>query len=149
MNIYDLVIKNGTLIDPEKTEAGFGHIGIKEGKIAAISNEDIKGNIYIDALGHVVCPGFIDIHAHVDGHEECARLSALQGVTTTIGGNCGAGPTNLKKFFEDQEKKGFIINQGQLIGHSISLRKLVGINSPYIPASGEQIKQYLGEPHSD
>lgn len=139
MENYDVVIKNGIVVDPENAEIIYKNIGILGNKIAKITNENIIGKTKIDAKGLIVSPGFIDIHAHIDGHSECGRLSAMQGVTTTVGGNCGGGPLDLKGFFTDQEKKGFLINQAQLIGHSFTLRAAVGINNPYISANKEEI----------
>lgn len=43
----------------------------------------------VDAAGLVVAPGFIDVHGHLDGHAYAGQLSAMQGITTTVGGNCG------------------------------------------------------------
>ncbi len=140
MNIYDLVIKNGVLVDPEKNTIVHGNIGINGCKIAVITQENISGKKEIDADNNIVCPGFIDIHGHIDGHRECGELSVVQGVTTSIGGNCGVSPQDLKKFFIQQEKKGFPINQAQFIGHSFSLRENVGITNPYVPATDFQIK---------
>ncbi|WPC43004.1 N-acyl-D-amino-acid deacylase family protein [Clostridium sp. JS66] len=139
MDIYDLLIKNGTLIDPESNTMIHGNVGINECKIAIITKENICGKREIDAQGYIVCPGFIDIHGHIDGHRECGELSVFQGVTTTIGGNCGFSPEDLKKFFVEQDKKGFPINQAQFIGH-FNLRNNVGLTNPYIAATDFQIK---------
>lgn len=139
MDNYDVVIKNGTVVDPENGEIIYKNIGILGNKIARITHENIIGKIEIEAKGLIVSPGFIDIHAHIDGHSECGKLSAMQGVTTTVGGNCGGGPLDLKGFFIDQDTKGFLINQAQLIGHSFTLREAVGINNPYISANKEEI----------
>lgn len=141
MEIYDLVIKNATIVDPQKESLFYGNIGVINDKIAVITDEEIIGKKEINAGRHIVSPGFIDIHGHIDGNLECAKLSLLQGVTTTVGGNCGLGPINIKKFFDKQDEKGFLINQAQLIGHSFSLRKLSGIESPYIAATDFQTGQ--------
>ncbi len=94
-----------------------------------------------------VCPGFIDIHGHVDWDDYCGELSLRQGITTTVGGNCGLSPLDINSFFSAQEKQGFIVNQAELIGHSISLRKEVGVTDPLKPATPEQLRQmeYLVE----
>ncbi len=103
--------------------------------------------IIINAAGLIVCPGFIDIHGHVDGEDYCGELSVRQGVTTTVGGNCGLSPIDMNTFFENQDKKGFVINQAELVGHSFSMREAVGITDVYTPARTEQIlkMQYLTE----
>ncbi|OAA92145.1 N-acyl-D-amino-acid deacylase family protein [Clostridium ljungdahlii] len=141
MNIYDLVIKNAQIADPENEKIFHGNLAVQNGKIASITSENISGKKEIDAKNCIVCPGFIDIHAHIDGNMSCGELSLVQGVTTTVGGNCGGGPTNLNKFFETQNKNGFLINQLQFIGHSFSLRHKVGIDNPYINATKTQIEE--------
>ncbi|MDR3590509.1 MAG: amidohydrolase family protein [Negativicutes bacterium] len=95
----------------------------------------------------MVCPGFIDIHGHVDLDRYCGELSLRQGITTTVGGNCGASPLDIDSFFGAQEDNGFIINQAELFGHSMSLREAVGAVDPLQPARPEQISQmeYLVE----
>ncbi|MDP4143815.1 MAG: amidohydrolase family protein [Bacillota bacterium] len=141
MLYYDLVIKNAAIVDLEKGIISKGSIGINSGKISIIINENMVGKDEIDAKGNIVCPGFIDVHGHIDGHLNGAELSVLQGVTTTVGGNCGCGPIDLKSFFREQDEKGFLINQAQFIGHSFSLRGKVGITSPYVAASEKEINQ--------
>jgi N-acyl-D-aspartate/D-glutamate deacylase len=61
---YDLVINSGRVMDPETKYDRIANVGIKNGTIAIITNKSIKGKETIDATGHVVAPGFIDIHAH-------------------------------------------------------------------------------------
>jgi len=140
MNIYDLVVKNGNVVDVEQKIIKKANVGICKNKICTITDKNIKGNVEIDASGLIVSPGFIDIHGHVDGSIPCGKLSVLQGVTTTVGGNCGGGILDIKKFFDEQDNRGFFINQAQLIGHSFRLREAVGIGDPYISATKRQIE---------
>lgn len=93
---YDIVIKNGTIIDGTGAEGYRGSIAISDSKIQDIGShvaEDAK--TIIDAGGKVVCPGFIDITNHSDTvgtlFSQPAQESMLrQGITTIIGGNCGS-----------------------------------------------------------
>ncbi|MBC2580421.1 amidohydrolase family protein [Clostridium sp. DJ247] len=140
MDIWDIVIKNAQIVDPEKNSIIYGNLGLCNGKISIITDKHIIGKQEIDAKKQIVCPGFIDIHAHVDGNMGCAELSLVQGITTTAGGNCGCGPINLKEFFDEQDKNGFLINQAQFVGHSFSLRRRVGITNPYVSATVSQIE---------
>ncbi|OPJ56182.1 amidohydrolase family protein [Clostridium oryzae] len=140
MNVYDLVIKNGTLVIPERQQIITANLGITGDKIAIITNDDIRGLKEIDAMNKIVSPGFVDVHGHIDGHLEVGKLAAVQGITTTVGGNCGLGHSNLREFF-DAQQAGFIINQAQLVGHSFSLREEVGIENPYSAADDIQIKE--------
>jgi N-acyl-D-aspartate/D-glutamate deacylase len=145
--MFDIVITNGILIDPEALTRSNGNVGILNGKIAAITNEEIHGLQEFDALGKIVCPGFIDMHGHIDWDDYCGELSLRQGITTTVGGNCGLSPLDINSFFAAQEKQGFIVNQAELIGHSISLREEVGATDPLKPATPEQLSrmEYLVE----
>jgi len=145
--MFDIVITNGILIDPEALTRTNGNVGILNGKIAAITNEEIHGLQEFDAFGKIVCPGFIDIHGHVDWDDYCGELSLRQGITTTVGGNCGLSPLDINSFFTAQEEQGFIVNQAELIGHSISLREEVGAADPLKPATAEQLfrMEYLVE----
>ena len=141
------MITNGILIDPETLTRFRGNIGIVNGKIEMITKDNIQGRQEFDVEGKMVCPGFIDIHGHVDWDDYCGELSLRQGITTTVGGNCGLSPLDINSFFAAQEKQGFIVNQAELIGHSISLREEVGATDPLKPATPEQLRQmeYLVE----
>ena len=137
--MFDQVISNGLLANPSTKILQMGHIGINQGKIAAISGEPLSGKSTFDAKGQVVSPGFIDIHSHVSGSDYSGELSARQGITTTIGGNCGGSPFDLGVFFAEQNEKGFVIHQASFIGHS-TLRRELGFATPYDPATPEQVK---------
>ena len=140
MSDFDLVIRNGTLVDPERRRVTVGNLGVRAGRIAALTRAELTGARVIDAGWRVVCPGFIDIHAHVDGHTYSARLMARQGVTTTVGGNCGMGPLDLEDFFAGLDARGLPIHQAMLIGHSFALREAAGAADPRRPASATQIQ---------
>jgi len=61
---FDVVIQNGRVMDPETNFDAVRNVGVKDGKIALITEKEIKGTETIDAEGHVVAPGFIDTHYH-------------------------------------------------------------------------------------
>ena len=106
--MYDLVINNGILFDPARQLRLQGHVAIQDGRIAAISSGDpFQGKQELDASGHIVCPGFIDMHGHIDAAPYCAELSLRQGITTTVGGNCGASPLDLTNFSVNKTKQAF------------------------------------------
>lgn len=135
---YDVVIKNGTIIDPKSKRSTIGNLGILDGKIISITREDIEGNIDLNVMGKIVCPGIIDIHAHVEGNLECARVMAAMGVTTVYNGNCGMSPSNIDEFYKKYEH--FLINQIEQIGHT-TLREKVGVVDRYKPSSKEEIEE--------
>src|SRR5246127_571578 len=106
---YELLIKNGTIVDGLRMPAYRGDIGIRGGKIVAIGNVQGSAGRVIDATGRIVAPGFMDIHAHYDAAlsggskwDPYATLSGWHGVTTVAIGNCGFGFAPVRP--EDRER---------------------------------------------
>src|SRR5688500_20217343 len=60
---FDIVIANGRVMDPESGLDAVRHVGIRAGKVAAVSAQPLRGRDLVDAEGLVVAPGFIDLHA--------------------------------------------------------------------------------------
>jgi len=91
---YDLIIRNGRIIDGTGNPWFKADIGIVGEKIAAISRtgDGMNANMILDAAGMVVSPGFIDNHTHDDAYilidPQCSQ-KVRQGVTTVVIGNCG------------------------------------------------------------
>jgi len=139
--VLDLAVCGGRVIDTLTRTTAVCNIGIKDGRVVCITTDPIFACTNIDATGLTVAPGFIDPHGHVDGNDRCGELSACQGITTTIGGNCGLSPVNMAGFFREQREKGFVINQGELVGHSFSLREAVGATNPRRKATSPQIAE--------
>jgi N-acyl-D-amino-acid deacylase len=102
---YDIIIKNGRIIDGSGNPWYSGEIGINDGKIAEI-NPKIKGDAkkVIDAHGLMISPGFIDIHSHTDYILPVSRTqesTLYQGVTTAVVGMCGEGMAPIPKGREE------------------------------------------------
>ena len=81
--VYDIVIRNGRVIDPETGLDEIRNIGITGSQISLISADSLEGKKYIDATGLVVAPGFIDLHAHGQTNVENS-YQAYDGVTTAL-----------------------------------------------------------------
>ena len=89
---YDLVIKNGTLIDGSGMARYRADVAVHRGKIAAIGRIRDSAKDVVDAEGHVVSPGFIDGHTHMDAQifwDPIGTSSCYHGITTAVMGNCG------------------------------------------------------------
>ena len=92
---YDLIIRNGTIVDGLGGEPYVGDVAVRDGLIAAVGS--VNGSAAkreIDATGQLVTPGFVDLHTHYDGQSiwsERLTPSSAHGVTTVVMGNCGVG----------------------------------------------------------
>lgn len=94
MATYDLIIRNGTIVDGTGAPRFTGDIGIKDGLIAAVGTVHGDATQEIDAGGKVVAPGWVDVHTHYDGQatwDQEMAPSSWHGVTTVVMGNCGVG----------------------------------------------------------
>jgi len=93
--MYDLLIRNGTVVDGTGADRRVADIGIVDGKITAVgANLDGEASEIIDATDLLVTPGFVDVHTHYDGQvtwDQTLEPTSLHGVTTLVMGNCGVG----------------------------------------------------------
>jgi N-acyl-D-amino-acid deacylase len=90
---FDLIIRGGTVIDGTGAPGASADVAVRNGLIAAVGAIDGSAKREIDATGRAVTPGFIDVHAHDDAAVLSTSMDfkLMQGVTTDIVGNCGAG----------------------------------------------------------
>ncbi len=107
---FDILIKNGAILDGTGRQEFLGDIGIKNGKILALENsgiiDDSSALNIINASGLKVTPGFIDIHSHTDTGlfvNPNAESKIRQGVTTEVAGQDGSSVAPRKPHFTDEE----------------------------------------------
>src|SRR5215470_2593021 len=89
---YDLIIKNGTVIDGSGLPRYRADVGIRRGKIATIGKLRDGAKEVLDAEGHIVAPGFVDAHTHMDAQvfwDPLGTCSCWHGITSVVMGNCG------------------------------------------------------------
>lgn len=139
---YDLVIKNGKIIDGSGNSWYYGDIGIQQGKITFVGKkENYDTRKTIDAKGLIVAPGFIDVHAHIEGGEltvPTADNFIFDGVTSVVTGNCGGSNLEVGQYFKRIDSVKTSINVATLIGHNTVRRAVLGdVNRE--PTSQEQV----------
>ena len=108
---FDLLIKNGRVVDGSGLPAFIADVGIKDGKIAEIGSLMGSASRTIDAEGLVVAPGFIDHHTHMDGQilwDPYGTCEPQHGVTSIVMGNCGLALAPVKPGDEDAIVKSFV-----------------------------------------
>ena len=102
--MHDLVIRNGKVVDGSGEEAFLGDIAIDGDRITKVGLVEDQGKEEIDAKGHLVTPGWVDIHTHYDGQvcwDSYLTPSCWHGVTTVVMGNCGVGFAPVKPGTEE------------------------------------------------
>jgi dihydroorotase len=110
---FDVVIANGRVMDPASGVDAVRNVGIRAGKIAAISADTLPGQTVLDAKGLVVAPGFIDLHSHGQTPENY-RYKAMDGVTTALEMEVGVSP--VPAWYAARAGKA-LVNFGATSGH--------------------------------
>jgi N-acyl-D-aspartate/D-glutamate deacylase len=130
---FDVVILNGRVMDPETNFDGIRNVGVKDGKIAIITESDIKGKETINAEGHVVAPGFIEGHQHAT--DPFSRKVFLRdGLTTQMDFEAGAG--DIAKWYAEAEGK-TQSNYGMVV--LATLARVSVLDGPEIAALGNDM----------
>ncbi|MCX7806674.1 MAG: D-aminoacylase, partial [Planctomycetota bacterium] len=177
---WDFLIKGGLVVDGTGSPAFRADVAVENGRIAEIGPDlaragsgPASGATVIEAAGRVVCPGFIDAHAHGELEplaDPSAASKVLGGVTTEICGNCGFSPfplvgaareamepasveigierdwTTAAEYFERLEKRGSAINRTFLVGHG-TVRSAAGAlgAEPLSPRHMPEMRRFVEE----
>lgn len=142
----DLLIKNGRIIDGTGNSWYYGDVAIKDGKISAVGRlNNLPATKSIDGTGYFICPGFIDVHTHIEGNEittPTADNFIYDGVTTVVTGNCGASRVRIGEYLAMIDSLKTSVNVSTLIGHNDVRRTVMG-NSNRDPDEAEMKKMEL------
>lgn len=106
---FDVVLRQGRVMDPETQRDEITDVGIRQGQIVQIGTKLGRGAVEVDAQGRVVTAGFVDIHSH----GQCIaadRMQAFDGVTTTLELEIGALP--VRQWYARQAQDGRVLNYG-------------------------------------
>lgn len=140
---FDIIIKNGKVIDGTGNPWFYGDVGISKGKIIAVGNlSSATATQTLDATGLIVAPGFIDVHAHIEGGElttPTANNFIHDGVTSVVTGNCGSSNLDIEAYFKRLDSVKTSINVATLVGHNTVRRAAMG-DAQRDPTADEQRK---------
>lgn len=153
---FDVLLLNGTLYDGTGGAPAKGDLGISEGKISAIGDlDDRQAGVRVDCDGLIICPGFIDLHNHSDG-QIIAPLTRgninflLQGCTTVVTGNCGAGPVNAAAYFDKIDAAGAGTNVVHLLPQGSLREQVLGsVDRVATPAEVETMRELADQAMRD
>jgi len=142
---YDIVIRNGRVLDGMGNPWVHADIGIRDGKIAAIGRITAKGTREIDASGKYVTPGWIDMMDQSGGvllRNGLAENKVLQGVTTAIGGEGGfpVSASEIPKYFQTLENQGISINFGSYYSQTQARTPVLGGSTRREPTAAEMVR---------
>jgi hypothetical protein len=130
--LYDVVLRGGRVIDPESGLDGVRTIGIRNGRVAAVTTGRIRGRDTVDVAGLVVAPGFIELHAHAPDSINY-RYFARDGVTTVLDLEGGVFPVAA---WYAARTNGALLNFGAAVGHRDAritlLQGAAAVNDPGI-----------------
>jgi len=126
---YDLVLANGRVMDPASGVDAVRQVGIRGGKIAAVSARPLRGASVLDVKGLVVAPGFIDLHSHGQTPENY-RFKARDGVTTALEMEVGVSP--VRAWYAQREGRA-LINFGATVGHIPARMAVLHDSGTFLP----------------
>lgn len=150
---FDLIIRNGRVVDGTGNPAYFADVAIQKGRITRLGRATGKARTEIHAKGMLVAPGFIDAHTHADelAGQSTAEHFLRMGVTTVVAGNCGESALDVAKAFREIERQRTCINFATLIGHGTVRSKAMGgsFNRPPTDAELQKMRQLVQQAMTD
>src|SRR6201996_6487031 len=149
--MYDLIVRNGRIVDGTGAPGYPGAVAVEGGRIVAVGKVEGAAARTLDAGGALVTPGFVDIHTHFDGQvcwDKLVTPSSWHGVTTVVMGNCGVGFAPVRPGTEDElialmesveDIPGTALHEGVQWGWESFGEYLDAIDTPYSVDVGAQV----------
>lgn len=150
--MHDLIIRNARIVDGSGAPAFAGEVAINGTRITAVASQiDRPARRELDAEGHLLTPGFVDIHTHYDGQvcwDPLLTPSCWHGVTTVVMGNCGMGFAPVHRGREQalievmesvEDIPGPVLSAGMPFGWETFAEYLDAIDKPYVMDIGTQV----------
>jgi dihydroorotase len=136
----DLVLAGGRVMDPASGLDAVRHLGIRGGRVVAVSETPLTGRTAIDVSGLVVAPGFVDLHAH--GQNDASnRLQAADGVTTALELEIGVWPVGP---WLESRRGSALLNYGATAGHLPARAKLMhGVDAGHTSLPTEAAREAM------
>lgn len=138
---YDVVIANGRVIDPESGLDAVRHVGIRNDRIAALSETPLTGVTTIDARGLIVAPGFIDLHRHGHGPNS-DRYVVRDGITSAL--ELEVGTADVEAWYRGWAA-GRLVNYGVAAGHIPTRMRVMGDSGEFLPSGPARSQATVGE----
>ena len=151
--MLDMVLANGTVLDGTGAPGVRQDVGIVDGEIATMGDlSRAETGRRIDVTGHVVTPGFIDVHTHHNSEMDGGILNIpdadnylRQGVTTCVGGNCGGAAFPIGDHLNAVSQVEIRNNYAVLVGCNTSRRKVLQEERPATDSEVEQMAAWVRE----
>lgn len=150
--MHDLIIRNARIVDGSGAPAFAGEVAVDGTRITAVASQiDRPARRELDAEGHLLTPGFVDIHTHYDGQvcwDPLLTPSCWHGVTTVVMGNCGMGFAPVHRGREQalievmesvEDIPGPVLSAGMPFGWETFAEYLDAIDKPYVMDIGTQV----------
>lgn len=142
---YDLLIRGGMVLDGTGAPGAIADVAVRGDRIARIGpGLRSRGARVIEADGHHVTPGFVDVHAHLDPIFRLpdAESHVRQGVTTALGGPDGSSPWPMGAHLDSLEQIGVGLNVAYTVGHNTVRRAVMGLDDR--PARPQELERMRG-----